>query len=55
MIVKAKDQANDAFNLLFQKESNLNKVKDYSDAVSVEVFDTEEDIIQSSNLQLQQL
>lgn len=37
MIVKAKDQANDAFNLLFAKESSLHKVKDISDAVTVEI------------------
>jgi len=39
MIVKAKDQANDAFNLLFQKDSLLHKVKDLTEpAVSVEEF-----------------
>ena len=37
MIVKAKDQANDAFNFLFAKESSLHKVKDLSDAVTVEI------------------
>jgi hypothetical protein len=39
MIVKAKDSANDAFNLLFSKESSLNKAKELSDAVIVEIVD----------------
>jgi hypothetical protein len=33
MIVKAKDKANDAFDLLFQKDSNLSQVKDLKDAI----------------------
>lgn len=35
MIVKAKDQVNDAFNLLFTKDSSLNKVKNLQEALAV--------------------
>ena len=37
MIVKAKDQANDAFNLLKAKESSLHLIQDFSEADTVEI------------------
>ena len=37
LIVKAKDQVNDAFNVLFSKESNLNKVVEAQKALIPDV------------------
>lgn len=42
MIVKAKDQVNDAFDLLFSKDSALYKAKDYSSKSTAAVSSSSE-------------